>query len=117
MAATSRGSAARMAKGVAAVGGRHARIVQPAPGAAAAAKRAPLPYDDAMDPDASYPPRRAGDEPFRHRPRPPPPPARMGRRPPSPRPQRPPLVMLHGWMDVGASFQFVVDALPTERRT
>jgi pimeloyl-ACP methyl ester carboxylesterase len=23
----------------------------------------------------------------------------------------PPLVMLHGWMDVGASFQFVVDAL------
>jgi pimeloyl-ACP methyl ester carboxylesterase len=26
-------------------------------------------------------------------------------------PDRPPLVMLHGWMDVGASFQFVVDAL------
>ena len=26
-------------------------------------------------------------------------------------PQRPPLVMLHGWMDVGASFQFVVDEL------
>ena len=25
--------------------------------------------------------------------------------------QRAPLVMLHGWMDVGASFQFVVDAL------
>ena len=24
---------------------------------------------------------------------------------------RPTLVMLHGWMDVGASFQFVVDAL------
>ena len=24
---------------------------------------------------------------------------------------RPPLVMMHGWMDVGASFQFVVDAL------
>jgi len=24
---------------------------------------------------------------------------------------RPPLVLLHGWMDVGASFQFVVDAL------
>jgi len=24
-------------------------------------------------------------------------------------------VMLHGWMDVAASFQFVVDALPTER--
>lgn len=24
---------------------------------------------------------------------------------------RPPLVMLHGWMDVGASFQFLVDAL------
>ena len=30
-------------------------------------------------------------------------------------PQRPPLLMLHGWMDVAASFQFVVDALPTER--
>lgn len=26
-------------------------------------------------------------------------------------PQRPTLVMVHGWMDVGASFQFVVDAL------
>ncbi len=25
--------------------------------------------------------------------------------------KRPPLLMLHGWMDVGASFQFVVDAL------
>ncbi len=25
--------------------------------------------------------------------------------------QRPPLFMLHGWMDVGASFQFVVDAM------
>ena len=30
-------------------------------------------------------------------------------------PQRPPLLMLHGWMDVAASFQFVVDALTTER--
>ncbi|HEV7913692.1 MAG TPA: alpha/beta hydrolase [Albitalea sp.] len=30
-------------------------------------------------------------------------------------PQRPPLVMLHGWMDVAASFQFVVDAMPTDR--
>jgi pimeloyl-ACP methyl ester carboxylesterase len=28
---------------------------------------------------------------------------------------QPPLVMLHGWMDVGASFQFVVDALERER--
>jgi pimeloyl-ACP methyl ester carboxylesterase len=28
---------------------------------------------------------------------------------------RPPLVMLHGWMDVGASFQFVVDALRADR--
>ncbi len=27
------------------------------------------------------------------------------------RPDRPPLVLLHGWMDVGASFQFLVDAL------
>jgi pimeloyl-ACP methyl ester carboxylesterase len=30
-------------------------------------------------------------------------------------PERPPLVMAHGWMDVAASFQFVVDALATER--
>jgi pimeloyl-ACP methyl ester carboxylesterase len=30
-------------------------------------------------------------------------------------PQRPPLVLLHGWMDVGASFQFLVDALATPR--
>jgi pimeloyl-ACP methyl ester carboxylesterase len=30
-------------------------------------------------------------------------------------PERPPLVMLHGWMDVAASFQFVVDALASER--
>ena len=30
-------------------------------------------------------------------------------------PARPALVMLHGWMDVGASFQFVVDALQDER--
>lgn len=28
-----------------------------------------------------------------------------------PQPGVPPLVMVHGWMDVGASFQFVVDAL------
>ncbi|MGY4829957.1 alpha/beta fold hydrolase [Sphaerotilaceae bacterium SBD11-9] len=30
-------------------------------------------------------------------------------------PGRPPLVMMHGWMDVGASFQFVVDALAQDR--
>jgi pimeloyl-ACP methyl ester carboxylesterase len=30
-------------------------------------------------------------------------------------PERPTLVMLHGWMDVAASFQFVVDALSTDR--
>jgi pimeloyl-ACP methyl ester carboxylesterase len=30
-------------------------------------------------------------------------------------PRRPTLVMLHGWMDVAASFQFVVDALAGER--
>jgi pimeloyl-ACP methyl ester carboxylesterase len=30
-------------------------------------------------------------------------------------PERPPIVMLHGWMDVGASFQFVVDALAQQR--
>ena len=30
-------------------------------------------------------------------------------------PDRPPLVMLHGWMDVAASFQFVVDALSSDR--
>jgi pimeloyl-ACP methyl ester carboxylesterase len=30
-------------------------------------------------------------------------------------PERPPLFMVHGWMDVAASFQFVVDELPTDR--
>jgi pimeloyl-ACP methyl ester carboxylesterase len=30
---------------------------------------------------------------------------------PSPSHQQPPLFLLHGWMDVGASYQFVVDAL------
>lgn len=30
-------------------------------------------------------------------------------------PERPPLVLLHGWMDVGASFQFMVDALTEPR--
>ncbi|MBK6866209.1 MAG: alpha/beta fold hydrolase [Ideonella sp.] len=30
-------------------------------------------------------------------------------------PERPPFVLLHGWMDVGASFQFVVDALQQSR--
>ncbi|HEY0957415.1 MAG TPA: alpha/beta hydrolase [Roseateles sp.] len=30
-------------------------------------------------------------------------------------PSRPPLVMVHGWMDVGASFQFVVDAMRADR--
>ncbi len=29
-------------------------------------------------------------------------------------PERPPLLLLHGWMDVGASFQFLVDALAAE---
>jgi pimeloyl-ACP methyl ester carboxylesterase len=29
--------------------------------------------------------------------------------------ERPPLVMVHGWMDVGASFQFVVDAMREDR--
>jgi pimeloyl-ACP methyl ester carboxylesterase len=29
--------------------------------------------------------------------------------------EQPPLVMLHGWMDVGASFQFVVDAMAGDR--
>lgn len=33
----------------------------------------------------------------------------------TPRPDRPPLVMVHGWMDVSASFQFVVDALREDR--
>jgi len=32
-----------------------------------------------------------------------------------PRPGEFPLVLLHGWMDVSASFQFVVDALRQER--
>ncbi len=30
-------------------------------------------------------------------------------------PARPPLVLLHGWMDVAASFQFMVDALAEDR--
>ncbi len=29
-------------------------------------------------------------------------------------PARPPLVLLHGWMDVGASFQFLVDAMAAQ---
>ena len=29
-------------------------------------------------------------------------------------PQSPPLLLLHGWMDVGASFQFLVDALESD---
>jgi pimeloyl-ACP methyl ester carboxylesterase len=33
----------------------------------------------------------------------------------TPRKDTPPLVMVHGWMDVGASFQFVVDALRQDR--
>lgn len=33
-----------------------------------------------------------------------------------PTPERPLLVLTHGWMDVAASFQFMVDALNTERR-
>jgi pimeloyl-ACP methyl ester carboxylesterase len=32
-----------------------------------------------------------------------------------PSPGQPPLVLTHGWMDVGASYQFVVDALARER--
>ncbi|WP_341893368.1 alpha/beta hydrolase [Variovorax sp. YR752] len=30
-------------------------------------------------------------------------------------PERPPLLLMHGWMDVAASFQFMVDALATDR--
>lgn len=33
----------------------------------------------------------------------------------TPRAGQPPLVMVHGWMDVSASFQFVVDALAQDR--
>ena len=32
-----------------------------------------------------------------------------------PTPDRPPLVMVHGWMDVAASYQFVVDAFAQDR--
>ncbi|WP_295958934.1 alpha/beta hydrolase [Rhodoferax sp.] len=32
-----------------------------------------------------------------------------------PRPGQPPLVLLHGWMDVAASYQFMVDALAQDR--
>jgi len=35
--------------------------------------------------------------------------------PDAPRPDAPLLVLLHGWMDVGASFQFVVDAMRASR--
>ena len=30
-------------------------------------------------------------------------------------PGRPPLLLMHGWMDVGASFQFTVDAMAAQR--
>jgi pimeloyl-ACP methyl ester carboxylesterase len=33
----------------------------------------------------------------------------------APQPGVPPLVLVHGWMDVGASFQFMVDALAQDR--
>jgi pimeloyl-ACP methyl ester carboxylesterase len=33
----------------------------------------------------------------------------------TPRPGQPPLVMVHGWMDVSASYQFVVDAFAEDR--
>ena len=33
----------------------------------------------------------------------------------TPSPDVPPLVMLHGWMDVSASFQFVIDAMAQDR--
>lgn len=33
----------------------------------------------------------------------------------TPDPQRPPLVLVHGWMDVAASWQFVVDAMREQR--
>ena len=33
----------------------------------------------------------------------------------TPSPETPPLVMVHGWMDVAASFQFVIDALQHDR--
>ena len=30
-------------------------------------------------------------------------------------PDQPPLLMVHGWMDIGASFQFMVDAMAQDR--
>jgi len=33
----------------------------------------------------------------------------------TPSPDKTPLVMVHGWMDVAASFQFVIDALKDDR--
>jgi pimeloyl-ACP methyl ester carboxylesterase len=73
-----------------------------------------VPYDAAMDFASVYTPRRAATSRFV---------AARGLRhhvlewgsPALASPERPTLVMLHGWMDVAASFQFVVDALPTER--
>jgi len=33
----------------------------------------------------------------------------------TPQASQPPLVMVHGWMDVAASYQFMIDALPSDR--
>jgi pimeloyl-ACP methyl ester carboxylesterase len=79
-----------------------------------AAALAALPYDAAMDPAESYQPRRPATSRF------------VSARgldhhllewgsPALASPDRPTLVMLHGWMDVAASFQFMVDALADER--
>jgi pimeloyl-ACP methyl ester carboxylesterase len=78
--------------------------------------RAPvLPYSAAMTDDARYRPRRIASSEFvtvrglRHH-------VLTWGDPAVVSADRPPIVMLHGWMDVAASFQFVVDALQTERR-
>ncbi len=78
----------------------------------------PTPPSAAAGPSAAYVPRRTHRSEFvrlrglrHHLMHWGPPPSAAA--PPDPRPL---LVMVHGWMDVGASFQFMVDALREERR-
>ena len=113
MSSRSRGSAG--ADGEGGVGGRcgHAPIVQPAPAASAARRRA-LPTMPRWIPTPATSRAAGATSRFVDRPRPVATTCSNGATR-SPRPARPPLVMLHGWMDVAASFQFVVDALAEDR--
>ena len=87
------------------------KILRPVP--AGTAQAASRPYSPGM-PAPTYLPRRAATERFltlrglRHH-------LVCWGDPALATAERPTLVMVHGWMDVGASFQFVVDALREER--